>query len=90
MSVENVPVRLSRLLLAKAIKTPDPDEKDAEPWMKSIIFHQSHITPDMRTALFQPRRQANQKRNHHHQSPSPGKSQDMITSKGPTFTDYAI
>lgn len=72
MSIENVPVRLSRLLLAKAIKTPDPDEKDAEPWMKSIIFHQPHITPDMRTALFHPRRQAYNKRDRRRYS-SPGK-----------------
>ncbi|KAI8329972.1 hypothetical protein BC941DRAFT_441773 [Chlamydoabsidia padenii] len=51
MSVENESVSLSRLLLAKAIKTPDSEEQDAEPWTKSILFHQSHISPSMRQAL---------------------------------------
>ncbi|SAL99529.1 hypothetical protein [Absidia glauca] len=79
---KNVPVRLSRLLLAKAIKTPDPDENDAEPWMKSIIFHQSHITPDMRTALFHPRRQAYHKRDHRRYS-SPDKAYRQSSPQQP-------
>ncbi|KAG2230938.1 hypothetical protein INT48_001454 [Thamnidium elegans] len=34
---------LSRLALAKAIKTPEPGAIDAEPWSKSIIFNQPFI-----------------------------------------------
>ncbi|KAI9256129.1 hypothetical protein EDC94DRAFT_498541, partial [Helicostylum pulchrum] len=34
---------LSRLELAKAIKTPEPGAIDAEPWSKSIIFNQPFI-----------------------------------------------
>lgn len=33
---------MSRLALAKAIKTPDAGE-DAEPWTKSVIFNQPFI-----------------------------------------------
>ncbi|RUO96143.1 hypothetical protein BC936DRAFT_142543 [Jimgerdemannia flammicorona] len=42
-AVDNITVNFSRLALAKAIKTPDAGEDDAEPWQKSVIFHQSHI-----------------------------------------------
>lgn len=43
MSLDNVTVNMSRLALARAIKTPDGDDSDADPWDKSVIFHQSHI-----------------------------------------------
>lgn len=55
-SVDNVTVSLSRLALAKAIKTPDDDDKDAEPWTKSIIFYQSHIPQSMRETVQNPHR----------------------------------
>ncbi|CEG84338.1 hypothetical protein RMATCC62417_18156 [Rhizopus microsporus] len=54
MSLEDVSVSLSRLALAKAIKTPDTDEIEAEPWSKSVIFHQSHITDDMKNSIMNP------------------------------------
>ncbi|KAL1929469.1 hypothetical protein VTP01DRAFT_1607 [Rhizomucor pusillus] len=53
-SVDNVSVSLSRLALAKAIKTPDHDDPDAEPWTKSIIFYQSHIHKSMRETVQNP------------------------------------
>ncbi|KAI7865223.1 uncharacterized protein EV154DRAFT_166123 [Mucor mucedo] len=34
---------LARLALAKAIKTPDENEPEAEPWTKSIIFNQPFL-----------------------------------------------
>ena len=43
MSLDNVTVNMSRLALARAIKTPDGDDTEADPWNKSVIFHQSHI-----------------------------------------------
>lgn len=52
MSVDNVTVSLSRLALAKAIKTPDTD--DAEPWTNSVIFHQAHIPTRMRERVENP------------------------------------
>lgn len=54
MSLEDVTVSLSRLALAKAIKTPDTEEQDAEPWTKSVIFYQSHIDEQMREQLANP------------------------------------
>ncbi|CAM0140130.1 unnamed protein product [Umbelopsis sp. WA50703] len=43
MSLDNVQVNMSRLALARAIKTPDGDDTEADPWNKSVIFNQSHI-----------------------------------------------
>ncbi|KAG1467134.1 hypothetical protein G6F55_000013 [Rhizopus delemar] len=45
---------LSRLALAKAIKTPDGNEQEAEPWSKSVIFHQPHINQNMRNTIVNP------------------------------------
>jgi hypothetical protein len=35
---------LSRLALAKAIKTPEDGDLEAEPWNKSVIFNQPFIS----------------------------------------------
>lgn len=45
MSQESLKLQhaLSRLQLAKAIKTPEPGEINAEPWTKSIIFNQPYV-----------------------------------------------
>ncbi|KAI9255505.1 hypothetical protein BY458DRAFT_492777 [Sporodiniella umbellata] len=51
MSLEDVTVSLSRLALAKAIKSSEGGE---DAWSKSIIFHQSHITPHMRNSILHP------------------------------------
>ncbi|KAL0075871.1 hypothetical protein J3Q64DRAFT_1363281 [Phycomyces blakesleeanus] len=51
MSVDNINVSLSRLALAKAIKTPDAGEDESEPWTNSVIFHQSHIDSNMRNTI---------------------------------------
>jgi hypothetical protein len=79
MSTEDVTVSLSRLALAKAIKTPDAGEKEAEPWTKSIIFHQAHIDPQMRQSILNPQQQRRNNRQprqqyrqqQHHQQPQP-------------------
>jgi hypothetical protein len=63
MSTDDVSVSLSRLALAKAIKTPDSGEDDAEPWSKSIIFHQAHIDPQMRYSIEHPQHQQQQQHN---------------------------
>lgn len=63
MSTDDVSVSLSRLALAKAIKTPDSGEDDAEPWSKSIIFHQAHIDPQMRYSIENPQHQQQQQHN---------------------------
>lgn len=60
MSNTDIHVTLSRLALAKAIKTPDVGEEEAEPWTKSIIFHQPHIDAGMRNSILNP--QSNQQR----------------------------
>ncbi|KAI7866328.1 hypothetical protein BDF14DRAFT_1743679 [Spinellus fusiger] len=52
---EKVAYNLSRIALAKAIKTPDAGES-GEGWNKSVIFHQSHIPNKMRDALQGPQR----------------------------------
>lgn len=62
MSVDEVTVSLSRLALAKAIKTPDAGEEEAEPWSKSIIFHQAHIDANMRNSLQNPQQQQQNRR----------------------------
>lgn len=62
MSLDNVQVNMSRLALARAIKTPDGDDTEADPWNKSIIFNQSHIPQ----AIEQHRRQE-----HKRSSPAP-------------------
>ncbi|KAI8099621.1 uncharacterized protein BX664DRAFT_355026 [Halteromyces radiatus] len=69
MSVENISVSLSRLALAKAIKTPDTGEDESEPWTKSVIFHQSHISPGMRENMMNPQQQQQRRQQHgrHHQ-----------------------
>lgn len=54
MPLEDVSVSLSRLALAKAIKTPDGNEQEAEPWSKSVIFHQPHINQNMRNTIVNP------------------------------------
>jgi hypothetical protein len=41
--MEQIQHSLSRLALAKAIKTPGAEEQEAEPWNKSIIFNQPFI-----------------------------------------------
>ncbi|KAI9246870.1 hypothetical protein BDA99DRAFT_609406 [Phascolomyces articulosus] len=67
---DNVTVSLSRLALAKAIKTPDDEESNKEPWTKSIIFHQSHVSDSMRQSMLfpnQPRQR--QQRMHGQQRP---------------------
>lgn len=64
MSAEAVSVSLSRLALAKAIKTPDANEEEAEPWSKSIIFHQSHIDDQMRNSILNPSSNKNRRRPH--------------------------
>ncbi|KAI7849617.1 hypothetical protein BDC45DRAFT_539891 [Circinella umbellata] len=46
-SVNNVRVSLSRLALAKALKTPDENEQEQDSWEYSIIFYQSHISREM-------------------------------------------
>ena len=53
-SVNNVKVSLSRLALAKALKTPDESEQHQQQrrqledsWENSIIFYQSHISHEM-------------------------------------------
>ncbi|KAI9020035.1 hypothetical protein CLU79DRAFT_229869 [Phycomyces nitens] len=51
MSVDHINVSLSRLALAKAIKTPDAGEDESEPWTKSVIFHQAHIDANMRNTI---------------------------------------
>lgn len=57
--VDNVTVSLSRLALAKAIKTPDEEDgADAEPWVKSVIFHQSHVSDAMRDSIEHPGRKS--------------------------------
>lgn len=63
MSVDNVSVSLSRLALAKAIKTADSDEPGAEPWNKSVIFHQSHISQAMLESVQYPQRHPRQRQN---------------------------
>ncbi|KAI7865137.1 hypothetical protein BDF14DRAFT_1089596 [Spinellus fusiger] len=55
MSLENISVSLSRLALARAIKTPD--DKECEPWTKSVIFHQPHVDAAMRELKQNPQRQ---------------------------------
>ncbi|KAG1078323.1 hypothetical protein G6F42_024322 [Rhizopus arrhizus] len=62
MSTEEVTVSLSRLALAKAIKTPDAGEEEAEPWTKSIIFHQPHIDEQMRNSIINPQSQQHNRR----------------------------
>ncbi|KAG0165224.1 hypothetical protein DFQ28_008283 [Apophysomyces sp. BC1034] len=44
---DNITVSLSRLALARAIKTPDANE-EAEPWNKSVIFQQPHVASKLR------------------------------------------
>lgn len=67
MSTEEVTVSLSRLALAKAIKTPDAGEEEAEPWTKSIIFHQAHIDEQMRNSILNPHsQQQNRRKNGRH------------------------
>ncbi|GAA5800989.1 hypothetical protein HPULCUR_006429 [Helicostylum pulchrum] len=68
---------LSRLELAKAIKTPEPGAIDAEPWSKSIIFNQPFIKQllqqkeqlmnrrDVRTRQPQPPKLQNRRRKSH-------------------------
>ncbi|KAI8882827.1 hypothetical protein K501DRAFT_333758 [Backusella circina FSU 941] len=63
MSTDDVTVSLSRLALAKAIKTPDAGEDDAEPWSRSIIFHQAHIDPQMRFSIEHPQQQQQHQQN---------------------------
>ncbi|CAO3607695.1 unnamed protein product [Cunninghamella echinulata] len=68
MSTENITVSLSRLALAKAIKTPDAGE-EKEPWSKSIIFHESHISPEMLDSVVYPHQQQQRRKNgrpHYH------------------------
>ncbi|KAI8328999.1 hypothetical protein BC941DRAFT_443973 [Chlamydoabsidia padenii] len=64
MSSENISVSLSRLALAKAIKTPDADEEESEPWAKSVIFHQSHISPGMLENVMNPQQQRRPQQQH--------------------------
>ncbi|KAI8068047.1 hypothetical protein BC940DRAFT_333259 [Gongronella butleri] len=64
MSSEKITVSLSRLALAKAIKTPD-DTDEGEPWFNSIIFHQSHVTQDMIDAMVRGPQQQQHGRRHH-------------------------
>ncbi|CEP15810.1 hypothetical protein [Parasitella parasitica] len=67
MSTDEVTVSLSRLALAKAIKTPDAGENEAEPWTKSIIFHQPHIDAQMRSSILNPQsQQYNRRKNGRH------------------------
>lgn len=74
MSTEEVSVSLSRLALAKAIKTPDTNEEEAEPWSKSVIFHQSHIDAQMRNSIINPMSNKNRRR-----QPQPFKQKHMHT-----------
>ncbi|KAI8990184.1 hypothetical protein BDB01DRAFT_498504 [Pilobolus umbonatus] len=71
MSTNDVTVSLSRLALAKAIKTPDVGEKDAEPWSKSIIFHQSHIDSNMIQSIVNPQQQNKYRGNGRNQKQQP-------------------
>lgn len=64
MSSENISVSLSRLALAKAIKTPDAGEEESEPWAKSVIFHQSHISPGMLENVMNPQQQRRPQQQH--------------------------
>jgi hypothetical protein len=75
MPLEDVTVSLSRLALAKAIKTPDGDEQ--EPWSKSVIFHQSHINQDMRNSILNPQSngQARMRAHRHRHAKYPNQSQ---------------
>lgn len=67
LNTDNVTVSLSRLALAKAIKTPDEGETEAEPWTKSVIFHQSHVSDSMRQSMLFPN-QPRSRQQHHRQS----------------------
>ncbi|KAG0168675.1 hypothetical protein DFQ28_004337 [Apophysomyces sp. BC1034] len=67
MSTDNITCSLSRLALAKAIKTPDNGEEDSEPWNKSIIFHQSHIPQRMRESIQNPQMYRHQQKRRHPQ-----------------------
>jgi len=64
MSLDNVTVNMSRLALARAIKTPDGDDTEADPWTKSVIFHQSHIPQAIE-------QHNGQRRSHGHQTARP-------------------
>lgn len=64
MSLDNVTVNMSRLALARAIKTPDVDDTEADPWTKSVIFHQSHIPQAIE-------QHNGQRRSHGHQTARP-------------------
>lgn len=69
MPLEDVTVSLSRLALAKAIKSADGE--DEEPWSKSVIFHQAHINQDMRNSIVNPQSngQARMKGRNKHMAP---------------------
>ncbi|OBZ86501.1 hypothetical protein A0J61_05457 [Choanephora cucurbitarum] len=60
MSSEEVTVSLSRLALAKAIKTPDAGEEQ-EDWSKSVIFHQAHIDDQMLYSMQHPQQHGNRR-----------------------------
>jgi hypothetical protein len=81
MSAEEVTVSLSRLALAKAIKTPDAGEDEAEPWTKSIIFHQAHIDSNMRNSILSP--QQNRRRPGQRQQPLLHKNQKQQRGQYP-------
>jgi hypothetical protein len=59
--MDQVQHSLSRLALAKAIKTPTVGEEEAEPWNKSVIFNQPFIRE------LHKQRQQQQSINHSHQ-----------------------
>jgi hypothetical protein len=67
MSLDNVTVNMSRLALARAIKTPDGDDSDSDPWDKSVIFHQSHIPQAIEQHKNQKRAQSSHNQRHSHQ-----------------------
>ncbi|KAG2218610.1 hypothetical protein INT45_013918 [Circinella minor] len=65
-SVNNVRVSLSRLALAKALKTPDENEQQQDSWEYSIIFYQSHISHEMLQQLVDGGRSVRREQNIRH------------------------
>lgn len=77
MSTEEVTVSLSRLALAKAIKTPDAGEEEAEPWTKSVIFHQAHIDAQMRNSIQNPHQQQPRRKGNNNKQRYPQQQQQQ-------------
>jgi ribosomal protein L12E/L44/L45/RPP1/RPP2 len=66
---------LSRLALAKAIKTPEEGDSEAEPWSKSVIFNQPFIKQ-----LQKQKQQFYHKNNHHSQDKSNSELKSQLKS----------